>query len=344
MYCRSVVLLLSLCAAALARVQIEARELQVYELTELQRQEFVALLNALPEESIQSALEKNLEQYKIGVFNEDRKAIEKVHNDDPPLATRLISDAALEALRVSLAKRQDVLNTTVTSPTPEETPPPTPEETPPPTPTPTPTPPPTEQPPPESEPPPESPAPPSSLPSVEIPIEVSTTDSAGGGVIVTSSYYDTPTAVVEVPIVTTDDQGNTFTTSVLRPGVVLTQTDADGAQVLITSAVPSARRTATRTDSRGSTFITDIIPGDGGASSMVVYVTTLPDGQVRTITTYEYVGGTATGTGDGNGSPDATNTRPDPGVQTAAANIISWPWLAEAVALLACAAVFTFFL
>jgi len=60
---------------------------------------FQDLLNALPEESLHTALHNHHPKFQDGIYEHDRTAVEKVHSEDPSLATRLLSAAKVELIR-----------------------------------------------------------------------------------------------------------------------------------------------------------------------------------------------------------------------------------------------------
>jgi hypothetical protein len=78
---------------------------------------FQDLVNALPEESLHAALHNHHPKFQDGVYEHDRTAVEKVHSEDPSLATRLIY-----AARVELMRRQG--NNTISSSATTSSPPP----------------------------------------------------------------------------------------------------------------------------------------------------------------------------------------------------------------------------
>ncbi|KAK5007979.1 hypothetical protein LTR16_010714, partial [Cryomyces antarcticus] len=79
---------------------------------------FRDLLNALPAESLHAALEGHLRpKYQDGVFEGDQRAMEAVHNDNPPLATRLMEIAKADVVaKMDLRKRQNNGTVSTSSP------------------------------------------------------------------------------------------------------------------------------------------------------------------------------------------------------------------------------------
>ncbi|KAF2011425.1 hypothetical protein BU24DRAFT_280807 [Aaosphaeria arxii CBS 175.79] len=274
---------------------------------------FQDLLNALPEESLHAAL-NSLGKFKDGVFQSDRHGVERVHIDNPPLATKLIVDAIQD-----LRKRQNPPPapsngtepstpppSSPTAPdepnqTPSQTPTQTPDETPVQTPS---TPPPSSNPPPptqDSTPPPSQPPttnspppPPSSSQesAVIVPVPITQTDSAGQPTVISSAILSQPTASVVVPVTRTNEQGQTQVVSESRPAVIFTATDTAGQPFVTTSAVdfaPTKGQVLTRTNSRGSTFLTTYTPDGGKVSSIVLITTTGDNGQPSVVTSYTFV-------------------------------------------------------
>lgn len=78
---------------------------------------FMDLLNALPEESLHAALH-SIAKFKEGIFESDRHGVERVHEDNPPLATKLIVAAVQD-----LKKRQNPVNGTTPPPQTTQKPP-----------------------------------------------------------------------------------------------------------------------------------------------------------------------------------------------------------------------------
>jgi hypothetical protein len=234
---------------------------------------FQDLLNALPDESLQAAL-TSLTKFKAGVFESHRRGVERVHNDNPPLATRLI----VEAVR-DLTRRQQPANGTSADPssdsqtvnTPQSSQPPPGESSQPPPPSTnnqpqTSSPPPaTSNPPPQtsssppqtsnsppqtsdsnppesSNPPPQTsnppatsdPAPPTSRP-VLVPIVATVTNKEGRTVVSTTSVFSEVTASLQVTVTRTNAAGATVTTAEFKPAVIKTVTDAQGRAETVTS-------------------------------------------------------------------------------------------------------------
>jgi hypothetical protein len=299
---RLVLLSLSLASWTFSQSQPEPSDLSVN-----RHDEFLELLEALPEQSIHAALQENLHpKYQEGVYEHDKSALEAVHSDNPPLATRLLAVAALD-----LIKRQNGTAPTSTSTT--ETVATTNSDTTAPNP----------------------PPPPTSSTPVVVPVTVSSTNSAGSVVVDTSSAIAAASTSVAVRITTTNAQGQTIATSSTAPAVVVvsngvtslspvpvytpppatrsngaydvTTTDRFGNSVVLSNV--RSGQTLTTTNAKGSTFVTTFTPGGGHVSSLVLETTTLPNGQKSTITSFApATGGTATQTGPGSsGSPHLQN-------------------------------------
>lgn len=268
---------------------------------------FQELLNVLPEESLQAAL-NSLTKFKAGVFESHRRGVEHVHSSSPALATKLIVAAVQD-----LKKRQVAAPSNGTTPAvqPSQTPdqssaPPSsqaPESTPQ-----------TSAQAPDSS---SAPTTPSSRP-VLIPVEVTTTNQQGSTVVQTSEVLSEVTASVQVLVTrtTTDSQGSTIavTTSEARPAVIRTTTDSRGSTVAVTSAAiyaPTSGEVLTTTDQQGSTFLTTYTPPGGRVSSIRLITTTDAQGRPQTLTSITYVDPT-----DAAGSNDA---RPAPSTSPRAA-------------------------
>lgn len=248
---------------------------------------FQDLLNALPEESLHAAL-NSISRFQEGVFESDRHGVERVHNENPPLATKLIVAAVQD-----LKKRQTPSNGTVPG-TPSPSPQPSSEAPPP-------------------------PAESSQAPPAEVPVEVTQTDANGQTAVISSVFFSEPTASVPVEVTQTDGQVATLT----KPAVIFTETDAAGATLVRTSAVelaPTPGQVITTTDAKGSTFVTTYTPGGGKVSSIKLITTTGADGQPTVVTSYTFVepGAAATGT-DGQPLPSGTQGG-RPGLQSGAAH------------------------
>src|SRR5690242_19913287 len=291
---------------------------------------FQDLLNVLPEESLQAAL-NSLSKFKAGVFESHRRGVEHVHDSSPALATKLIVAAVQD-----LKKRQVAAPSNGTTPAePSQTPSQTPDL--PQSSAPASTPQPSSQPPPEntqqSSPAADTPtvtaaSTPSSRP-VLIPVEVTTTNTAGITVVQTSEVLSEVTASVSVTVTrtTTNERGSTIavTTQEVRPAVIRTTTDERGSSVAITSAAnyaPTRGEVLTTTDERGSTMLTTYTPGGGRVSSVRLLTTTDAEGRPSTSTIITYVDPTDVGGGgggDGAASADPTRTG-GPSVQSGAAN------------------------
>jgi hypothetical protein len=247
---------------------------------------FQDLLNALPEESLHVAL-NSIAKFKDGVFESDRHGVEKVHRENPPLATKLIVAAVQD-----LKKRQAVpSNGTVATSAPpsqsqEESQ--TPQETP-------------------------------TTPAVVVPVEATTTDSNGQTTVVTSSILSKATASVAVEVTTTDAEGRTTVETTTKPAAVVVTTDSAGATVTTTSALefqPTKGQVMTTTNAEGSTFLTTYTPSAGKVSSIELITTTGADGQPTVVTSYTYVDPAAATTGPAEASGTQSGR---PGLQSGAA-------------------------
>jgi hypothetical protein len=260
--------------------------------------DFQELLAVLPAESLHAALHKHVdEKFQDGVFEHERNAVEKVHNEDPGTATKVLAEAALHLL-----KRQNN-NDTIATTTPTTTDDPTP---PPPT-TPTTT----------------------TSPTVIIPIDVTTTNSEGEGTTLRTSVVADPTVSIPQTVTTTNEEGSTVTQSTNVPAAIVTQDDGQvttqpavtftpstadptratdvtttnsvGNTVVLPSVTPGAVVTAT--DQRGSVFVTTYTPDGGTVSSLVLRTTQLPDGRLSTITSFAIVAAATDTSASSSGSP-----------------------------------------
>jgi hypothetical protein len=256
---------------------------------------FRDLLNALPESSLRAAL-NSLADFRPGIFESDRRGVERVHDENPPLATKLIVAAVHD-----LNKRQGgPSNATVTPSPPPNSQSPTPSP---------------------SKQPEESKQPESSRPpAVDIPVTVTQTDEEGKTTVVSSHILSEPTASAVVTETLTDDDGSTFLTTATKPAVVVETTDSAGSVRKTTSAVnfaPTPGQKITTTNDQGSTFITTYTPGGGRVSSIKLITTTGEDGQQSVVTSYTYVDPVQTGSG-GEQQPGGGG---QPGLQNAAAKV-----------------------
>lgn len=288
--------------------------------------DFQELLNALPEESIHAALHKHLDtKYQDGVYEHNRDAVEAVHKDDPPTATKLLVGAALELLKrqngngtsaVVPASSVDASTSaaavpTTTSPT-----------------------------------------------AVVVPVEVATTDSAGSSSVLTTSAVATASVSVAVKVTTTNSAGSTTVSSTVVPAAVVTASDgkvttstvptfnaktvapAPTSAVAITTTDSSGDtltfsdvtkgKVFTTTNAKGSTFVTTITPDGGKIQSIVRHTSTLPNGSVGVVTSFADIQA-ATGTAAASASASAT---PSPRVQNGADSVKSRGFGSEAVALI----------
>lgn len=281
---------------------------------------FQDLLNALPEESLQAAL-NSLSKFKAGVFESHRRGVERVHDTSPDLATKLIVAAVNDLKKRQVPAPSNGTTSAEPSQTPDQ-PQSSAQDTqqssaPPPTQTPA-----------NTEPPSSAevttPTAPSSRP-VLIPVEVTTTNTAGSTVIQTSEVFSEVTASVSVTVIrtTTNSRGSTVavTTQEFRPAVIRTTTDSRGSSVAVTSAAnyaPTRGEVLTTTDGRGSTILTTYTPGGGRVSSVRLITTTDAEGRPSTLTSITYVDPTDVA-GGGESGGDATQTG-KPSVQSGAAN------------------------
>jgi hypothetical protein len=274
-------------------------------------QAFQDLLNALPEESLHAALHNHHPKFQDGVWEHDRSAVENVHKEDPPLATKLIAAAKIGLIRrqaangTSSAPPAESSNAASSSAQAESSA--------------------------------AAPASTSSAPPpVVVPVQVSTTNSAGKPTVVSSSILSAPTVSVTVAVTTTNSAGSTYVSSSIAPGVVYTTTDSAGSTFVTTSAVafaPTSGQVVTKTNSKGSTFVTTYTPGGGTVASIFLVTTHRSDGTPETLTSYAFVGASATDTETAGQQAPATGTQSSkPGLQTGAAGVLSRRWGVEAVA------------
>ncbi|KAJ4372749.1 hypothetical protein N0V86_008115 [Didymella sp. IMI 355093] len=308
---------------------------------------FQDLLNALPEESLQAAL-NSLTKFKAGVFESHRRGVEQVHNSSPALATKLIVAAVQDLkkrqvpapsngtapVQTSQTPEQSSQAPEQTSQTPEQTSQtpdqpsssaqqsaqqdPTSSQAAPAS---------TEQQTSAAAPATTAPSTPSNRPVV-VPVQVTTTNNVGSTVIQTSEVLSEVTASVQVTVTrtTTNNRGSTVavTTQEVRPAVIRTTTDSRGSSVAITSAgnlAPTRGEVLTTTDAKGSTFLTTYTPGGGKVSSVKLLTTTDAEGRPQTLTSIIEVDPTdVPGNGDAaSGGAGATQTG-KPSVQSGSAN------------------------
>lgn len=212
---------------------------------------FQDLLNALPEESLHAAL-NSLKHFQNGVFESDRHGVERVHHENPPLATKLIVAAVQD-----LKKRQSPPSNGTT-----QVPPPPP--------------------------PPSS----SRQPDVVVPVPVTTTDSNGQATVVSSAIISEPTASVVIAATRTNDQGQTTVVQETKPAVIFTATDSAGSTFVTSSAVefaPTRGEVQTKTNAQGGVFVTTYTPTPGRVSKIVLITTTDSRGTPNVVTSYTYV-------------------------------------------------------
>lgn len=244
---------------------------------------FQDLLNALPEESLQAAL-SGLKDFKDGVFESHHRGVQRVHDSNPALATKLIV-AAVHDLKKRQARPSNGTNPTPpaqSSPPPQQSNPPAQSS---------------------QAPPPQEPStvrvasvsqqpPASSVPRpILVPVEVTTTQS-GRVVVQTTAILSEVTASVAVTIVRSNSQGQPVTMTEQRPAIIVTTTDSSGRPTTVTSAanfLPTPGEVLTTTDAQGSTFVTTYTPPGGKISSVRLITTTGADGKPSTITTYTFV-------------------------------------------------------
>lgn len=278
---------------------------------------FQDLLNALPAESLHVAL-NSLSHFRDGVFESDKRGVEHIHRENPPLATKLIVAAVHD-----LKKRQAPApsNGTIPASQTQEFQSQQPQSTN--------SPPESSQAPPESSSPPQSsqdapqssqspdptnaPAPQTSAAATQssavlLPVTVTTTDSEGRTTIASSEILSRPTASVAVAVTRTNAQGSTEVATETKPAVIISTTDSAGSTIAVTSAVdfaPTKGQVLTRTNAQGGTFLTTYTPGSGRVSSIVLLTTTGADGRQSVVTSYTYVDPAAQATG-GADNPDST--------------------------------------
>lgn len=226
---------------------------------------FRDLLNALPESSLRAAL-NSLNDFRPGIFESDRRGVERVHQDNPPLATKLIVAAVQD-----LKKRQGgPSNATVT-----------------------------QNPPPSSKTPEESKKPESSKepPAVSVPVTVTQTNDKGETTVMSSHILSEPTATAVVTDTVVDEKGSTFVTTATKPAVVEVHSDSAGVHTT-TKAVdfaPTPGQKLTTTNNKGSVFVTTYTPGGGRVSSIKLITTTGDNGQQLVVTSYTYIDPVPTG-------------------------------------------------
>ncbi|KAF1973799.1 hypothetical protein BU23DRAFT_124366 [Bimuria novae-zelandiae CBS 107.79] len=284
---------------------------------------FQDLLNALPEESLHVAL-NGLTHFREGVFETDRRGVEHVHRENPPLATKLIVAAVEDLKRRQAPAPNNGTALTTQSQEPQSTIAPESTEAPPES---------TEAPPESTEAPPESSqappsessqdepqstsdaspsassAPPPESSAVVVPVPVTTTDSEGRTTVASSEILSRPTASIAVPVTRTNAEGSTEVATETRPAVVFSTTDSAGRTIETTSTVdfaPTKGQVLTRTNAEGGTFLTTYTPGSGRVSSIVLKTTTGADGRQSVVTSYTYVDPAAQATNGGGDEPAGT--------------------------------------
>ncbi|CAI6340873.1 unnamed protein product [Periconia digitata] len=227
---------------------------------------FQELLNALPEESLHAALH-SLTHFREGIFESDRRGVAHVHDENPPLATKLIVEAVKD-----LKKRQQPSNGTVTTSQPSEDPQSTNAAS-------------SDDAAPSSQSPPRSSA-------VLVPVVITTTDNQGRTSVASNEVLSEPTASVTVAVTRTDSQGQTTVATETKPAVVESTTDSSGRAQVTTRPVeyaPTISQVMTSTNDRGETFLTTYTPAGGRASSLLLVTTTGSDGNPTVMTSFTYV-------------------------------------------------------
>ena len=243
---------------------------------------FQDLLDALPEDSLHAALVSSLSHFRDGVFESDRHGVEHIHQDNPPLATKLLV-AAVKDLR---NKKRQANNGTTSSSTPSQS----------------------------------SPSSTNTPSAVLVPVVIPTTDSQGRSTTTSQDVLSAPTASVAVTLTSVNAQGQTTLATTTKPAVVYSTTDASGSPVLSTPAVnfaPSSGQVITSTNAQGSPVVTTYTPSAGRVSSIVLQTTTGRDGKATVVTSYTYVE-PASATGGTVGTSSKTSTA-KPGLQSAGA-------------------------
>lgn len=258
---------------------------------------FQDLLNALPEESLHVAL-NSLNHFREGVFESNKRGVEHIHHDNPPLATKLIAAAVND-----LKKRQApaLINGTIPAsqtPQPQSTEAPQSTDSPQSTDA------------AQSSQSPEASSPAASHQSaVVVPVVVTTTDSQGRTSVASSEILSQPTASVAVVVTQTNSQGSAVIATETKPAVIFSTTDSAGHAFVTTSAVnyaPTRGQVLTQTNAQGSVFLTTYTPGSGRVSSIVLKTTTGADGRQSVVTSYTYVDPAAQATGDSPSDPGST--------------------------------------
>ncbi|KIW03842.1 uncharacterized protein PV09_05141 [Verruconis gallopava] len=249
--------------------------------------DFQELLAVLPAESLHAALHKHVDdKFQDGVYEHERIAVEKVHSDDPVMATKVLAEAALHLLKRQSSNDNSTSTTsesggggatTITTDTTETTT--------------------------------------TTQSDVVVPIDVSTTGSGGQPTTLTTSVVASPTVSVEQAVTTTNSQGQQVVETTTVPAAVVTQdgvvttspvsvftpstvtdatkpvdvtaTVANGDTIVLSSVTPG--KVITATDKTGGVFVTTYTPPGGTVSSLVLKTTVLPNGQKTTITSFAAV-------------------------------------------------------
>lgn len=231
---------------------------------------FRDLLNALPEESLHAALH-SLTHFREGVFESDRHGVERVHNENPPLATKLIVAAVQD-----LKKRQIPSNGTTSNP------------------------------PPPSQTPPESS---SQGPAVVVPVPV--TQSDGSIVTSSELAEPTASVPVEVIRTNSDGQQETAMETKPAVVVSTTDAQGAPTLITsAVDFAPTAGQVMTSKDDQGHTFVTTYTPDGGSVRSLKLITTTGADGKPSVVTSYTYVNPAAASATNGETNPTGTGEKP----------------------------------
>jgi len=250
---------------------------------------FQELLNALPEESLHAALH-SLARFREGIFESDRRGVAYVHEENPPLATKLIVEAVKD-----LKKRQSPPSNSTAAPSSSADSKSTSNNAA------------------------SSSEAPAKSSAVLVPVVVTTTDNQGRTSVASNEVLSQPTASVNVAVTRTDSEGRTTTATETRPAVVQSTTNSSGNAIVTTKPVefaPTVSQVITSTNDRGETFLTTYTPAGGRASSVVLVTSTGADGKPTVHTSFAYVEpAKATNTA----APSPSDNRGKPGLQEAGA-------------------------
>ncbi|KAF2220402.1 hypothetical protein BDZ85DRAFT_266537 [Elsinoe ampelina] len=170
-----------------------------------------------------------------------------------------------------------------------------------------------------------TPLPPVVLPPSSSPAGGGSGNTGGSGS--TGGAPAPPPSSIDVPVTTTDGQGNTIVSTTRAPAppsgtsggsavtptpdapasftgeINVVTTDQDGEPITLSSV--SFGEVITTTGRNGRTFVTTFTPAGGRVSSIVLQTTTLPNGQRSTITSYAPVAQATNGSPSG-GSVSST--------------------------------------